>query len=881
MSFGFAIGDFVALGKLAWGLYKQCKGASAEFAEVCNEILSIHTALRELEDEAQNEDSILNRAGKGRQKELNNIVENCTEVLHQLESLVTRYRSLGTSQKKVWDRIKFGDQGIQVIRNKLVLHTSTLTLFLTSLGTGSLGRIEKKLDDIAADIRAGNHEPSVMTAINDDEGSSQTEAWSFLSRELATDFSFQEIEAFKGEIKEYIRQLMENGALDEQRSPISSISSDEVPARLSTPQLCGQSSPIARSLNSSPQTADCSENWRPPTPTALEESETGVLDEEISISQTRNQNDREKTSSRVNLAETFVENGKQSVDVSENPSNRVTPIHLDASSPQLAEIRDRDGERRGDVSSIGIEIGVDHCRVAVYDSVQQKAVPIKDESGCIDIPTYIAFTQETILVGTAAKEQAVSNLENTFTGFTCFLDKASAGWTDAIADFKKWQCPTLRQRGQQLVIFVPCRRRHYTMIELTAVILRYCLQLARALSSPVPPPVCILASSTWTYHRLRALAQSAELAGIDSPTIISSATALAYKFAVQRRLWARQKRPQIVIVDLNSRGVGVIPVRLDHNAEGQNVITQSRTLFRHFGSSVDERNTWCWLPPEFKHDVKRAAIVTRNYRCDLIRHSMQDINASYLCGGEYSVALPPGPVLSSVDQVYSKEMKRQLQADWLTVQPGDICILVGESALLESVRDLVQQLIFEKAGSACSIVSPTLHETIHASVGALELVSQGIGIHDEFHHQLELLVSTQGNKSKYLVLLEEMQRGKRRGPWERTVSLAPSSIRQTGIYLAVAERRWFDTYILPRNLLFEAAVEPDVVSSLYDLAISIDFNFNLDFKLVGKELRGHPVHAEIYCASSGAIELRYGNFKGPTRSQQQNWLLRERPGKRK
>jgi hypothetical protein len=70
MSSGFANGDFVALGKPAWTLYKQCKGASAEFAEVCKEVLPIHTAPRGLEGEAQNEDSLLNRAGKGRRTEL-------------------------------------------------------------------------------------------------------------------------------------------------------------------------------------------------------------------------------------------------------------------------------------------------------------------------------------------------------------------------------------------------------------------------------------------------------------------------------------------------------------------------------------------------------------------------------------------------------------------------------------------------------------------------------------------------------------------------------------------------------------------------------------------------------------------------------------------
>jgi hypothetical protein len=146
---------------------------------------------------------------------------------------VTRYRSLGTSQKKVWDRIKFDDEGIQVIRNKFVLHTSTLTLFLTSLGTGSLGRIEKKLDEIAADIRAGQHEPSVITAVNDDVSSSQNEAWRFLCSELADDFSRDEIEAYKGEIKTYIKQLMDQGALEEQ---IESVHSDGEATHSSSPR---------------------------------------------------------------------------------------------------------------------------------------------------------------------------------------------------------------------------------------------------------------------------------------------------------------------------------------------------------------------------------------------------------------------------------------------------------------------------------------------------------------------------------------------------------------------------------------------------------------------------------------------------------------------
>jgi hypothetical protein len=69
------------------------------------------------------------------------------------------------------------------------------------LGTGSLSRIEKKLDDVAAEIRAGQHEPSVITAVNENAGSSQNEAWGFLFREIAGDSSRDEIEAYRGEIR--------------------------------------------------------------------------------------------------------------------------------------------------------------------------------------------------------------------------------------------------------------------------------------------------------------------------------------------------------------------------------------------------------------------------------------------------------------------------------------------------------------------------------------------------------------------------------------------------------------------------------------------------------------------------------------------------------
>jgi len=39
MSFGFGVGDFIAVGNLAWTVYRSCKGATDDFKDVTKEAL--------------------------------------------------------------------------------------------------------------------------------------------------------------------------------------------------------------------------------------------------------------------------------------------------------------------------------------------------------------------------------------------------------------------------------------------------------------------------------------------------------------------------------------------------------------------------------------------------------------------------------------------------------------------------------------------------------------------------------------------------------------------------------------------------------------------------------------------------------------------------
>ncbi|KAL8653974.1 MAG: hypothetical protein Q9210_001781 [Variospora velana] len=51
MSFG--VGDFFALGQLAWSVYKSCKDAAGSFQDISLEVLSLHAVIKEFEDNLQ------------------------------------------------------------------------------------------------------------------------------------------------------------------------------------------------------------------------------------------------------------------------------------------------------------------------------------------------------------------------------------------------------------------------------------------------------------------------------------------------------------------------------------------------------------------------------------------------------------------------------------------------------------------------------------------------------------------------------------------------------------------------------------------------------------------------------------------------------------
>jgi hypothetical protein len=90
MSFGYSVGDFIALGQLAWQVYKSCKDAPGSFRNISSEVLSLHAVLKEVE-----ETLLSYTLPKSKQASLVTITSGCQDVLGDLQSLVNKYESLG------------------------------------------------------------------------------------------------------------------------------------------------------------------------------------------------------------------------------------------------------------------------------------------------------------------------------------------------------------------------------------------------------------------------------------------------------------------------------------------------------------------------------------------------------------------------------------------------------------------------------------------------------------------------------------------------------------------------------------------------------------------------------------------------------------------
>lgn len=135
VDFGYALGDFIAVGKLAWTVYKAYRGAPDSFNNISSEILSLHALLKEIEESV-----LLQPMGAAQKARLKAIYDGCNDVLRDLQALIGRYESLSIKNKFNWDRFGWGTQDIAEYRSRITSNVGLLGAFLRSVSCLSMIR---------------------------------------------------------------------------------------------------------------------------------------------------------------------------------------------------------------------------------------------------------------------------------------------------------------------------------------------------------------------------------------------------------------------------------------------------------------------------------------------------------------------------------------------------------------------------------------------------------------------------------------------------------------------------------------------------------------------------------------------------------------------
>ncbi|KAF2260827.1 hypothetical protein CC78DRAFT_547160 [Lojkania enalia] len=179
MSLGIGAGDFIAIPALAWKIYRMCKDSSDEFRRIATQVESLHTALLETQDYL--DDGIeLSRSRKDR---LTKLKASIMETLTELQALLDEYESKPTSWQRAWDSLRMGLENVSSIRDRIIAATTELQVLNQLIHNSSHKTINKKLDRLLREVRAGHREGSCVS-VQTVESLDTQETWRDLCREL-------------------------------------------------------------------------------------------------------------------------------------------------------------------------------------------------------------------------------------------------------------------------------------------------------------------------------------------------------------------------------------------------------------------------------------------------------------------------------------------------------------------------------------------------------------------------------------------------------------------------------------------------------------------------------------------------------------------------
>uniref|UniRef100_A0A914DAG1 Heat shock protein 70 n=1 Tax=Acrobeloides nanus TaxID=290746 RepID=A0A914DAG1_9BILA len=184
--------------------------------------------------------------------------------------------------------------------------------------------------------------------------------------------------------------------------------------------------------------------------------------------------------------------------------------------------------------AIGIDLGTTNSCVGVFKNGQVEI--IENDHGNRTMPSYVAFTDDRILIGEEAKSQIGRNSANTVFDVKRLIGRK---FDDPVvqADMKRWPFKVISAEGGRPKIEVQFKgeTKTYFPEQILAMILSKMKEIAEAfLDTPVNDAV-ITVPSTFNYSQRRATRVSGTIAGLNVLRFINEPTAAAVAYGLNQK----------------------------------------------------------------------------------------------------------------------------------------------------------------------------------------------------------------------------------------------------------------------------------------------------------------------------------------------------------
>ena len=122
MSFGFSIGDVIALSKISWQMYTKLHGAPGEIKAIGEDIGLLSTLLTSVDNSIYRLAALNSKDAE----QLQDAVGKCKNVVEEVETLMMKYNK---NRLNLYDKWKWAKEDVSAVHGRLRTALGTLTAF--------------------------------------------------------------------------------------------------------------------------------------------------------------------------------------------------------------------------------------------------------------------------------------------------------------------------------------------------------------------------------------------------------------------------------------------------------------------------------------------------------------------------------------------------------------------------------------------------------------------------------------------------------------------------------------------------------------------------------------------------------------------------------